>query len=110
MLALLLQPLSGGDVVNILTVFFAGTAAVVYAWRNPSGSKPTDLTAILNNIHTAMSQLLLNATPKTTTTTTETAGDPPTKTTIATTTGANPALVDTLPLPADGKPLPGVTK
>jgi TctA family transporter len=106
---ILVQPLTGDDVVKILTVLFAGVIGIVYAWRGPAAAGKPDLTAILAGMHTAMNQLLLNAQPGTTTTTTETQGDPVVKQTVTTSTQtANPALVDTLPL--DGQPLPKPAK
>jgi hypothetical protein len=107
----LVQPLTGDDVVKILTVLFAGAAAVIYAWRAPAGTKGPDLTATLAAMHQGIQSLLLNAQPGTTTTTTETQGVPVVKQTVTTSTQApNPANVDTLPLPLDGQPLPKPAK
>jgi hypothetical protein len=103
----LVQPLTGDDLVKVGTVLFAGTAAVIYAWRGGSNAK-TDIASQVALIHNMVSNLLLATKPpestSTTTTLTETPADAAGKqvTTTTTTKAAtttkpvNPALVDTV--------------
>lgn len=104
MLAVLLQPLTGDDLVKILTVFFAGTAVVIYAWRGPSPAKG-DMSATLQMIHQTMANILLNIKPAETTSTTTTTTTPDASQTTTTVETSKPAQAAALADTVNGMPV-----
>lgn len=127
--SMLVQPLTGDDLVKVFGTFFAGIAVVIYALKSTPGNSatPTNITSQISAIHQMLGNLLLAANPPVTTKQTTTTVEAPTnagvtKSTTTTTSTTpivpvvtsntvNTAMVDTLPLgtpaiPTDGAPLP----